>query len=144
MRFKQTVGYSAVAKSNYEGYLAKEFKVRIPYNAIGLYLASVGDSSDKIKGITKFGPKAFEKLLIKLDENENINWVECGDYEKMREVIEKCRKYLDDRQFEELQSSFNLVANVELNCELPEPIEKSTEDKRRDAYSELNMFSLIS
>ena len=44
-----------------EGHVVSD-KFTCPYNAVWLYKRTVGDASDSIPGINKFGPKAFETL----------------------------------------------------------------------------------
>lgn len=143
MRFKTGKGYTRADRSKYEQYLESEFKVFIPYNALGLYLASVGDSADNIKGINKFGPKAFQKLIIKLGAGDDIKWDECGDYNKLHEVVKLCSKYLTEEQYKQLHESFLLVSNIELDEDLAFPNKKSTTELREIAYKEMNMLSLI-
>jgi len=144
MRFKQGKGYTQVDINNYESYLENEFGVYIPYNAIGLYLASVGDTADHIKGINKFGKVAFKKLITKLAQSYTIDWVTCGNYHKLEEVVDKCKDFLTDEQFKELKESFILVSNVDIGGDVLEsPINKSTSELREKAYREYNMLSLI-
>jgi len=143
MRFKQYKGYTQVDRSNYEAYLEPEFKTFIPYNALGLYLASVGDSADEIKGIHKFGPKAFSKLITKIASKNKIDWSVCGDYDKLQEVVGMCEEFLTPEQYVQLQNSFALVANMELIDDIDKPILQSTIEKRKKAYEVLNMISLI-
>lgn len=143
MRFKQYKGYTQVDRNNYEQYLEQEFKVFIPYNSLGLYLSSAGDSADKIKGISKFGPKAFSKLITKVSAKNNIDWTVCGDYDKLADVVELCNEFLTPEQFEQLKASFALVANVEVIEDVPEPTKKSTYELREKVYMPYKMISLI-
>ena len=103
MRFKATKGYSRVEKSTYEQYLENEYGVFIPYNALGLFLASVGDTADDIKGINKFGKVAFKKLITKISCTHNIDWSQCGDYNKLEEVIKYCKEVLTDEEAEAVE-----------------------------------------
>lgn len=144
MRFKQKVGYTQVDINNYESYLENEFGVFIPYNALGLYLSTAGDSADKIKGINKFGKVAFKKLITKVGaKNTDIDWAACGDYDKLSEVVDKCKEFLTDEQFKQLKDSFNLVANLEVVGELHKPDNKSTMELRDKTYMPYKMISLI-
>ena len=143
MRHKTGKGYEAVDKNNYTSYLESEFGVFIPYNALGLFLASAGDSADHIKGITKFGPKAFSKLITKVAAKYPIDWTECGDYTKLEQVVLKCEEFLKPEQFEELKKSFALVANLELFDEVPKPDKISTAIQRKEAYEPHQMVHLI-
>lgn len=143
MRFKVYKGYESVDSTNYETYLEQEFKTFIPYNAISLFLASVGDSADGIKGIHRFGAKAFGKLITKVASSEEINWKECGDKDKMLEVVNKCEKFLEPEQFEQLKIGFNLVANLSLNEKLDFPSNKSSKELRLAEYGKAGFKSLI-
>lgn len=143
MRFKQYKGYTQVDINNYEPYLEQEFKVFIPYNMLGLYLASVGDSADKIKGIHKFGPKAFSKLLTKVMSTSTVDMKTCGDYVELKKVIEECSKHLKPVQFEQLKSSFDLVCNIELNEDIKEPCKEDSYQSRFKAYGVYSFNSLV-
>ena len=143
MRFKATKGYSRVEKSTYEQYLENEYGVFIPYNALGLFLASVGDTADDIKGINKFGKVAFKKLITKISCTHNIDWSQCGDYNKLEEVIKYCKEVLTDEQYQQLKDSFELVRNTNINFDIMYPSNKTSEEKRTQAYTEFNMVSLI-
>lgn len=143
MRFKQYKGYAQVDRNNYETYLEQEFKVFIPYNMLGLYLSSAGDSADKIKGIVKFGPKAFSKLMTKVAAKNKFDMGKCGDYDELQKVIYMCDEFLTPEQFERLKSSFALVANVELLEDVEAPVKVSTESLRTQAYEKFQFKSLI-
>lgn len=143
MRFKQSKGYSQVDRSNYEQYLENEFGVFIPYNALGLFLSTAGDSADRIKGITKFGKVAFKKLITKVGATHKIDWTACGDYNKLQEVVEMCAEFLTEEQFKEMCDSFALVSNVEMIEELSKPDKVTTLEMRQNAYNPYNMISLI-
>lgn len=146
MRFKQYRGYSSVDMSNYEAYLEAEFKTFIPYNMLGLYLASVGDSADKVKGIKGFGAKAFSKLITKLGlskEQDGIDFKQCGNYDYLQKVIWACGKHLTEEQFEQLKIGFTLVANMEVLEDVDKPVNKSNKQTREQAYLPYNMVSLI-
>lgn len=145
MRYKSVDGgYNPVRRDNYESYLEPEFKVFIPYNALGLYLATVGDKSDHIKGINGFGPVAFKKLITKVAAKNDVNWSECGDYHKAFEVAQMCREFLTDEQYQDMLDSFALVANLKVEDGwLEAPERKSTREMREDAYGGLRMMTLI-
>lgn len=144
MRYKTNTGeYSQVDKNSYERYLEPEFKTFIPYNLIGLYLSTVGDKSDNIKGIEKFGPKAFEKLLKNIDNKYHPDYTKCGDYTELSKIVDMCKEFLTEEQFVQLQESFSLVANVQVIDDLAVPNRKSTEELRKEAYMPMKMISLI-
>ena len=143
MRFKQYKGYTQVDRNNYESYLENEFGVFIPYNSLGLFLSTAGDSADKIKGINKFGKVAFKKLITKVSAKNNIDWTQCGDYDKLAEIIPLCKEFLTDTQYQELQASFALVANLEIFDDINKPLKISSKELREEAYMPYKMISLI-
>lgn len=143
MRFKQKVGYKQVDVNNYAVYLESEFGTFIPYNALGLFLSSVGDTADGIKGITKFGKVAFSKLINKVASKNKIEWSLCGDYSELAKVVDMCKEFLTDTQFDELKNSFALVSNMKIEKSLEFPSNRSTIEKRTEAYEPLLMTSLI-
>lgn len=143
MRFKQYKGYTQVDMNNYEQYLESEFGVFIPYNSLGLFLSTAGDSADKIKGIHKFGKVAFKKLITKVSAKNSINWKECGDYDKLADILPLCKEFLTDEQYKEMTNSFTLVANLEILDDLDEPTKKSTKQLREQTYIQYKMLSLI-
>lgn len=141
MRFKQYKGYESVDIKNYESYLEREYKVHIPYNTLGLFLSTVGDSADKVKGIKGFGKKAFSVLISKLERNNDFE--KYGDYDYLQGVVERCKEYLTDEQFKQLKVAYNLVANLELIDDIAAPTNKSTQEKREEAYLKYNMVTLV-
>lgn len=143
MRYKAGQGYAYVTKENYETYLEKEFEVFIPYNSLGLYLSTAGDSSDTIKGITKFGKVAFKKLITKISAKNNIDWSICGDYDELLKIVPMCEEFLKPEQYQELINSFHLVANLELVDEIPAPTKQGNKELRTKAYEKYQMISLI-
>ena len=141
LRFKQKQGYSQIKVSNYEQYLSNEFGARIPYNSIGLYLSTKGDTPDGIKGIKGFGNKAFDKLMDSIKDRD-IDWSRCGDYNYLESVMDSLKDILNEQQFNEMKHSFKLVRSM--NPELGEiQFSKSTVELREEAYKYLGMISLI-
>lgn len=143
MRFKQYKGYTQCDKTNYTEYLEEEYKVFIPYNALGLFLSSAGDSADRIKGIMKFGPKAFGKLITKVSEKYNVDWSKCGDYDELAKVIPLCADFLTPEQFEQLQDSFKLVSSLDIKEDIQQPTGGCNRDRRIAAYGEFEFKSLF-
>ena len=142
MRFKQYKGYTQVDLNNYEEYLEQEFGVFIPYNSLGLYLSSAGDSADKIKGINKFGKVAFKKLITKVAVKNEIDWSKCGDYNELNKVVAMCEEFLTPEQFQQLRESFALVSNLEIIEDVEKPTKQSSQSLREEAYMPYKMISL--
>lgn len=143
MRFKATKGYSMVDKNNFEDYLSTELKCRIPYNSLMLFKCCVGDTSDGIDGIFRFGPKAFDKLVMYLEEKE-VNWEEQGDYESTKMLLELCKGYLTDSQIAQALNSLSLVRPMIIDDGILEkPTKVTSKDLRKQSYSKLGMISLV-
>lgn len=143
MRYKATKGYMLINKENYTEVLSAEFGATIPYNVIGLFLSTVGDSADHIKGINKFGKKAFDKLIANLDSKYDMQWDKCGDYNILSSKLDKVKEFLTEVQYDEMMNAYALVSNSEIeSCYVAEPKNKSTAELRQQAYSKFNMMSL--
>lgn len=141
-RFKVGHGYTAVGKKGYSEYLSAEFGCRIPYNAILLFLCTVGDKADHVKGINKFGPKAFDKMLTNMENENKIEWERCNNLTYMEEVLKIAAKYLKPEQAEQMFNSYKLVKPKELDVVLHAPDKKTTYEKRQAAYSPYSFTSL--
>lgn len=142
-RFKATKGYSQVDKATFSQYLSAEYKCNVPYNSLMLYKCTVGDTSDNIKGIVKFGPKAFDKLVSYLD-SKGVNWEEQGTYTKTLELLQLCRGYLSDDNIKQAMESLSLVRPMILEeGTLEEPNKISTKELRIKSYGKYNMKSLM-
>lgn len=157
--------WRTISESNFVQEASESFKTTMPYNAIGLYLSTVGDTADRIPGIRKFGPKAFEKLVR--DGNEHhIDWSELTNYDKVAETLIKCRDIgiISDEQLKEAVNSFNMVRTIEIGDSesvgayieetaegfktiktgmvLPGVLSVSSADKRIQVYNNAGMKSL--
>lgn len=142
-RYKSGKGYSAVTTDNFTEYLSAEMKCNMPYNALMLYKCTVGDKSDCIDGIKKFGPAAFNKLVDWL-ETKGINWAICGRYENVEVILKACESYFNEDQMKQAMESFKLVKPEIIPNELiPFPAAQSTYNKRATAYLPYNMKSLV-
>ncbi len=141
-RYKVGKNYTAVAVSNFSSYCSEEFKCNIPYNALMLYKACVGDKSDVISGISNFGAKAFDKLVDYLND-KGISWNEMGNYKNTMELLNMCSDRLTKQQLDQAIDSLSLVRHMEIEGNLPAPVHVSTEEIRQRAYSQCEMYSLI-
>lgn len=142
-RYKSTEGYRPVSINSYSNYFSNEFGCKLPYNSILLFLATVGDKSDKVKGINKFGVKAFDKLIDNLNATyPDIDWSKCGDLKYLDEIVDKTTKILKPEQVEDFLNSYNLVKPLELDFEPPAPEKISTYETRANAYEKYRFTSL--
>ena len=135
MRYKTNLrNHIAIDKSRYQTLVSKEFKCNIPYNAIGLYLSLVGDSSDNIKGAKGFGPKAFDTFISHL-QSRNVNFEALSDYDEVEKVIKENLDLLNTTKrpntASEALHSLGLVRTMYLNLE--KPVKKDTEQSRVEA-----------
>lgn len=142
-RYKSTDGYHPVSHTNYSNYFSAEFGCNIPYNSILLYLCTVGDKSDKVKGINKFGAKAFDKLINNLSAKyPDIDWSRCSDIKYLDTVVEKVKEFIKPEQIEDLVNSYNLVKPLEIDFIPASPEKKTTYEKRMKAYEPYKFVSL--
>jgi hypothetical protein len=158
-RHKSNSGYTLVNMDNFVEYCGLQFKCNMPYNAIMLYKCTVGDKSDEIKGIMKFGAKAFDKMVAFLD-TKGINWSAVRSYDGTVQVVEFLYKsgYFTDVQYKECKESLELVnpavfnpdgtvvvyGRVIVTGEIPNPTKISSMESRELAYGKYGMASLIS
>ena len=143
MRYKTGKGYTEVTRENFTEYLSKEMKCDVPYNSLMLYKCTVGDKSDCIDGIKKFGPAAFTKLVQHLTEL-GTDWTTAASYKAVEGLLEASKEYLKEEQLEQAKTCLELVKPEIIPDELaPMPCSTTTQDKRKAAYEPLDMKSLI-
>lgn len=140
MRHKIGVGYTPVSVENFREYASKECKCEIPYNAIVLYKSTVGDKSDNIQGITKFGPKAFDRLVEYLSE-KGVEWEKAGEYSYTEKLLEMAREYLGEEKFMQAINSLRIVRYID-NDDIAIPNHWSCKSDRVRAYGMHKMNSL--
>lgn len=140
-RYVTNRGYDNVMKANFEDYARSAFKCYVPYNAILLYKSTVGDKTDNVPGVTRFGPKAFEGL-VKWMEKYNVDWASCRNPNYMEDVMEIACGYFKPDQVSQVMQSFNLVKPVIMD-NIAEPVKRDTDEKRSQAYLKYEMKSLV-
>lgn len=89
-----------IDKSNYEE------RLKCPYNSIVLYKALVGDTSDNIKGVYRFGPKSFYKFI---DDEGIYNDLPSIRRDRKEYNVIKDSVYLNDEQKKQALDSLRLV-----------------------------------
>lgn len=143
-RFKSTSGYGFIMDKNFSEVVGAELKCNMPYNAVMLYKCTVGDKSDNIKGINKFGPAAFNKMISYLSTNGYSDWDKLNTYDETKKVLDNLGGYLKPEQLSQAYESLGLVRPIELTCdEVAFPCNQSDRDKREAAYMQLGMQSLV-
>lgn len=145
MRYKTNKGsHFPIHINNYESYLSSEFKCRVPYNSILLLLCTVGDASDKVKGIQGFGPKAFDKLIDHLDEI-NFDFRSLDLAENVEKLLRENESFLVTKKnpnaLREALDSLEMVKTRYVEG-LIKPIKSDTDEKRKEQYLKYGMVSL--
>ena len=149
-RYKALKGYTDIGLRNFSDYIGTELKCQMPYNALILYKSTVGDKSDCIDGIKKFGPKAFDKLVNKLN-SEGQDWNELRDYDNVEKLLVRLTNegYFTEEQGKQALLSLLLVRPLEFKdddgrvIEVEEPNKQSTKELRSKAYLQYSMESLV-
>lgn len=143
MRHKAKKKSVLVTKENYVGYLKDEFGCIIPYNSIMLFLATKGDSADNVKGISGFGPAAFQKYAEWLWKN-GTDFEKMTDYTFVERTIKGSIEYLKSNQIEQALDSLCLVRPMDLSGSgIDITYNESTKELREQAYTPLGMVSNI-
>lgn len=131
MRYKQKKGYIEYNERNIENLLEEEFKTWIPYGMLPLYLCTVGDKSDSIKGIKGFGDKAFCRLL-----NRILGMVKdtsaFNDYDNTELLIKRIAPLIGQSEAEQALDSLALVRSLKVDADIK--LQHSTREKREKAY----------
>lgn len=137
-------GSQEVTMKNFEEFMQTKFKSELfTYNQIVLYKCLVGDKADNVKGVTRFGVKAFDRLLWSMRDlisgHENL----FSNYEYVKAFLNRAENlgYLSKEQLQEALDSLELVIPREVE-ELELKYMKSTHDTREKAYSKYEMVSL--
>lgn len=144
-RYKAMKGYANVDINNFSDYLSQELKCTMPYNGLILYKSTVGDKSDCIDGIKKFGPKAFDKMVNYLT-SEGFDWSELKHWHQVEYIIRQLGKcsYLTEEQTNQALESLSLVRPQLFESGIvPEPLKHSTRELREAAYIPYGMRTLV-
>ena len=144
-RYKATKGYANIDKSNFCSYLSDELKCTMSYNGLILYKCTVGDKSDCIDGIKKFGPKAFDKLVDHLNKL-GMDWSTLAKYDSVSELLHKLYEsgYFTEEQIKQAHGSLMLIKPKQLiDVNVPDPNKHSTRELREASYMRYGMKSLV-
>ena len=104
-----------VTKDSWEVAIDEAFKP-IPYNTVWLYKVTVGDPSDSIAGVVKFGPKAFEKMIAAMKE-AGIPFHTLQTFQGFTTFLEHpngLRRFLSEEQYNQALDAWQLVAPIPL------------------------------
>ena len=144
-RYKAKRGYASVDINNFSEYLGEEMKCQMPYNALVLFKSTVGDKSDCIDGIKKFGPKAFDKLVDTLNAS-GLDWTTMRDWRQVEEVITRLGEsgYFTPDQTTQALESLSLVRPMVFEENVVQaPMKHSTRELREASYMPYGMKTLV-
>lgn len=131
--YRTGVGYVVITMDNFETESYKLFKTMVPYNMVKLFKCTVGDSSDNIKGINKFGPSAFQKLI----QSSKADLSRINDFDYIQEYL---KNNLTDDKAEQAIESLKLVEFLDVTLRTPF---KDGFFGNRDVYKEYGFNSFI-
>lgn len=136
--YKTGKGYTVVNYDNFEEMLStKIFKTYVPYNMVMAYKSTVGDTSDGIKGIPKFGPSAFNKWINQYSASINFELGTSKEY-----VLQLLRNTIEGSKVIEAEKSIEKVALRYV--EGLEPLEnRCTRELREQVFEEYEMYTLV-
>ena len=147
MRYKTSLkSHVLFTPSNFEELMSKEYKCKMPYNCIVLYKALCGDKSDVIAGIKGFGPKAFDRLITKLEHDE-VAFNTLTNWRNVESIIKEYKEDIagkSEDKIDQALDSLSMVRPIE-GLELSEPIEidrKVLLQRKREVYSNFLGFKL--
>lgn len=126
-----------VDRNNYEEFMEKSFSVQAPYNSILLYLSTVGDTADNIKGIKGFGKKAFNSLISSLS-SKNIDYSRLTDRSSLEQFI---KDNFDTDKAKEALESLELVYPI--YADISDIKENAVESDRLELFRKYNFKSLL-
>ena len=126
-----------VDRSNYEEFMEKSFSVQAPYNSILLYLSTVGDTADNIKGIKGFGKKAFNDLISSLS-SKGIDYERLTERSSLEQFI---KDNFDSDKATEAMESLELVYPI--YAEISDTEENALESDRLELFKKYNFKSLL-
>lgn len=139
----------AVGVSNFEAYLRNEYSTYIPYNALLLYKCIVGDKSDNIKGVKGWGVKAYENVLDAIIQGrseydraqlfKSMNNPDCVK-QALKELMDKGVLITKER-YNQADEALDMMTPIIFDID--EPIKRPSRAQRVQAYTKLNMTSLI-
>ena len=135
--YKQKHGYITVDMNNFEDKATELLKTYIAYNMVMVYKSLVGDGSDNIKGIHRFGTVAYKKWFDKNKDTIACEYCTQKDYVKQLLI----NNFEGDKLAQALDSLEKVAFNIEgidKNIEF-----KQTQDNRNKVYGEYEMYSLI-
>lgn len=127
---------SLVTIDNFNSFTKEKFKVEIPYNSILLYLCTVGDTSDNIKGIKGFGNSSFNKLI---ESSKNVDITKLNNKECL---IAFLKLKFNGRELEESLKSLEMVYPLDVDLKIA--FNNCSKENRNTLFDMYGFKSLIS
>lgn len=96
---------------NWNFMIENVFRYKLPFNTMWLYETTVGNPSDHIAGIRRFGEKAFDKM-IKTMEQDGVNFSNLSAVSVFEEFLSSedgLQKYLTEDQLKQAIESWQSV-----------------------------------
>lgn len=120
---------------SYEDILTGKMGAKVPYNSILLYLSTVGDTPDCIKGIKGFGKSAFNKLML---SNLDFDYSKLDSKEKIADFL---KSQFDGDKLEQALHSLELVYPLDVNINFKNT--NASRDDRLEVFKEYGFNSLV-
>ena len=120
---------------SYVDILSGKMGAKVPYNSILLYLCTVGDTPDCIKGIKGFGKSAFNKMV---HSNPNIDYSVLDTKEK---IVDFLKGQFDGEKLEQALHSLELVYPLDVNVDLKDS--NLSKEDRMEVFKEYGFNSLV-
>lgn len=103
-----------ITKDTWDAAIGSVFCHEIPYNTIWLYKITVGDTSDHIAGVTRFGEKAFDKMINSMRQAE-LPLHTLGSMRGFTAFLEHpsgLPRYLNETQYMQAMEAWKLVSPI--------------------------------
>lgn len=103
-----------IDKDSWDSAISSVFCYELPYNAVWLYKITVGDRSDNIAGVARFGDKAFGKLVETMKQ-AGIPFAPLGNIRGFTAFLEHpngLRRFLTELQYAQAMEAWKLVSPI--------------------------------
>lgn len=103
-----------ITKNTWDMAIDSVFCHNIPYNTVWLYKITVGDTSDHISGVLRFGDKAFDKMIEAMKQ-AGIPFHTLGTMKGFTVFLEHengLRRFLNETQYAQAMEAWQLVRPI--------------------------------
>lgn len=118
-----------ITKDTWDVAIGDVFCHEIPYNTVWLYKITVGDTSDHISGVVRFGEKAFDKMIASMKQ-AGLPLHTLGSMRGFTAFLEHpngLSRYLNEVQYAQAMEAWKLVRPVTI-----EEAKAFTEAQKKD------------